>query len=150
MVKGITSLDPNDDGSYFLRLTNVNIAKGSNSTMTNVTFTSSSVSFFHMVSINGVPSDGYWFTISSLNLYDLSYAIRRNVIFIDQFANNVNLYIAFTNSRYHGISFETYGMLFYVKQHVTTPVTISNSTFTNLTAALIYIHPEVNEDFTIR
>ena len=139
----------NDIYSKFLLLSGINIEGDQNSTMENIVFTSSTVSFMMVGGIQNNSTVGYFFDIKNITLTDLTYSQSKALIQFNQFSYQVNLTFTFTNWMFSNIQFENSGKLFLLGGRMYTPVIISSSTFQNLSAATIQLNPQEISDKTI-
>ena len=139
----------NDIYSKFLLLSGINIEGDQNSTMENIIFTSSTVSFMMVGGIQNNSTVGYFFDIKNITLTDLTFSQSKALVQFNQFSYQVNLTFTFTNWMFSNIQFENSGKLFLLGGRMYTPVIISNSTFQNLSAATIQLNPQEISDKTI-
>ena len=146
-IKNIYWDDPNDQDSKLISIPHLNLEGDLNSTIKDVIFSNSTISFMDVNNIANNPTISYYFNVINLTLTDLTNSIPKNLIQFHEFSFHINLVFTFQNSKFTNIHFDYNGRLFLLKQRLLTPVIISNSTFENLTSAIINLDPfEVHDD----
>ena len=140
-IANIFSEDSNDSGSKFIFINDLTLEGDLNSTIQNIMFSTSDVSFMEVDSIEVYSTFSYSFDMINLTLTDLSYSTPKDVIKFNDFSYDTNFIATFKNWTFSNIHFDYYGKLFLVQQRLLTPVLVLNSIFTNLTSATIKISP---------
>ena len=141
--------ESNDVNSKFLLVSGLNIDGDQNSTMDNIVFTSSTISFMVVKGIQNNSTVGYFFNVTNMTFIDLTYSQPKALIQFSQFSYQVNLTFTITNWMFSNFQFEYNGLLFLLGERMYIPVIISNSTFKNLTASTIHLKPQDISDLTI-
>ena len=148
-IKNIYCNDPDDVDSKLIFISDLNLEGGMNSTIEDVYFSSSTISFMDVDSIVNNSTVSYSFNIINITLTDLEYSTTKDLIHFHDFSYQTNLIFTFQNCVFSNIIFSYYGRLFLIQQRLFTPVIVLNSTFTNLTSTTIKINPFGESDNSI-
>ena len=89
--------ESNDLNSKFLLVSGLNIEDDQNSTMDNIVFTSSTISFMMVEGIQNNSTVGYFFNVTNMTFINLTYSQPKALIQFSQFSYQVNLTFTFTN-----------------------------------------------------
>ena len=150
IIDHVLTLNPFDYESSFMHIMDLDLSGNLNTSIYNITYSNSQSSFVHILSVDNTPNSDIFLNIDSIKFINMSYAVARNIIEINQIMMEANLHLVFSNFYTENIKFETYGNFFKFGQHLLIPAVITNSTFTNFHSTSISIYPESKETTDIR
>ncbi|CAI2379456.1 unnamed protein product [Moneuplotes crassus] len=148
----ITSSIPNDEDNLIFNIQNLDLDSAENSTISVITVRSSQISFLSFNSIQGILSSAVHIGFSSLTFEDCAFTSSISMLSLGGLETKEEISFSFTGLTYQNISFISQGNLMKFQHQMNTPVAITNSTFTNISAGNIHIESanKNNQELTTR
>lgn len=145
-----TNMLSSDRTSKILELTNIDLSYGLNSTIQDISLSNSTSGVFGFNGISNSNTSPLVILINNLKYSDSILKSVKSLIVTKNLVWNGPFTLVFENWTFNNISFENKGYIFDFSHHLTQPIVIQNSNFTNLSAALIKIEANNKEETTLK
>ena len=142
----IYTLDDSDDSSSILYVGSFDLAKSSNSSLSNIDISNWEVAMLKFNGITNTPLNTASIKIQNMSFTDSYFKASKSLINVSNLESNVKLNLIFSSLVFDNISFKTNGYLLLLMHQLPTQLVIESSTFTNLKSAGIKIEASNKQD----
>ena len=135
----VSSSDPTDTSAVILKTSSLDLSGPNNYSVTNINFNDSSISVVSFLSLTNTPSSTKYFHFTDLTLNNCHFMSQRSILNTEKADYELDIIFEFSRMTFTDISFETKGLLMEIDHQLTSNLTISDSTFTNIELGWIEI-----------
>ena len=125
--------------SVILKLDLIDLSSTQDSIISDISISNSEVSIIMFGSTVNKPPASKNIVIQNIKYFDTNIQASRSLIDTSNIKSNESVSFAFINIIFSNISFDIIGNLLQLKHHIPIPISIINSSFTNLTSSVIVV-----------
>ena len=129
----ISSSKSTDENNLILNVKSLNLANSSNSTISNISVNSSSISFLEFNSVTGTLVNPITFLISNIAFSNWEIATTINMVSFGNLETSENITYTFSNISFNNIQFSNKGnLMMFQHQFKNNQIVVSSSSFSNI------------------